>query len=203
MYFAIQRDGSRTAKSIAIGALWRASAAPAARWCSARCCILARSTTASARRGAGSIEAFDEDGPTSPQLALFPAERAVPDHAKAYGVQVRLDAMAVASAAAMGRLLVGVSSLWATRNSIFSLRPGDSKNRNNDRDLRITSPRPMSGCKKAYWHSIRRRRCRSSPRRRYSRRANPKTHAARYWISLRRYMVTLKDKKSGNFQHQA
>src|SRR3982074_3020019 len=27
------------------------------------------------------------------QLALFPAERAVPDHAKGFGVQVRLDAM--------------------------------------------------------------------------------------------------------------
>jgi len=30
------------------------------------------------------IEAFDEDSRRSRQLALFPAERALPDHAKAY-----------------------------------------------------------------------------------------------------------------------
>ena len=39
------------------------------------------------------IEAFDEDAQQHRQLALFPAERAVPEHAKAYGVQVRLEAM--------------------------------------------------------------------------------------------------------------
>ena len=37
------------------------------------------------------IEAFDEDEARHRQLALFPADRAIPDHAKAYGVQVRLD----------------------------------------------------------------------------------------------------------------
>ena len=39
------------------------------------------------------IEAFDEDRRHYRQLALFPAERAVPDRAKTYGVQVRLDEM--------------------------------------------------------------------------------------------------------------
>src|SRR3954470_20816 len=39
------------------------------------------------------IEGFDEDSRRSRQLALFPAERALPDHAMAYGVQVRLGAM--------------------------------------------------------------------------------------------------------------
>jgi hypothetical protein len=39
------------------------------------------------------IEAFDEEARRHMQLALFPADRAVPDHAQAYGVQVRLDAM--------------------------------------------------------------------------------------------------------------
>jgi hypothetical protein len=39
------------------------------------------------------IEAFDEDSQEPRQLALFAADRAVPDHAKAYGVQVRLEAM--------------------------------------------------------------------------------------------------------------
>jgi transposase len=39
------------------------------------------------------IEAFDEDSRGHRQLALFPAERAIPDHAQGYGVQVRLDQM--------------------------------------------------------------------------------------------------------------
>ena len=39
------------------------------------------------------IEAFDEASGRHRQLALFSAERAVPDHAKGLGVQVRLDAM--------------------------------------------------------------------------------------------------------------
>ena len=39
------------------------------------------------------IEAFDEGTQRPTQLALFPAERAVPEHARDYGVQVRLDAM--------------------------------------------------------------------------------------------------------------
>jgi transposase len=39
------------------------------------------------------IEAFDEANGRHRQLALFPAERTVPDYAKGFGVQVRLDAM--------------------------------------------------------------------------------------------------------------
>jgi hypothetical protein len=39
------------------------------------------------------IEAFDEGGRRHRQLALFPADREVPEHAQAHGVQVRLDAM--------------------------------------------------------------------------------------------------------------
>jgi transposase len=39
------------------------------------------------------IEAFDEGSRRHTPLALFPADRAVPEHAQAYGVQVRLDAM--------------------------------------------------------------------------------------------------------------
>jgi hypothetical protein len=39
------------------------------------------------------IEAFDEDTQRAQQLALFPADRGVPEHAKGYGVQVRLEAM--------------------------------------------------------------------------------------------------------------
>jgi len=39
------------------------------------------------------IEGFDEGSGRHRQLALFPAGRAVPDQAKGFGVQVRLDAM--------------------------------------------------------------------------------------------------------------
>jgi len=39
------------------------------------------------------IEAFDEGTRRHRQLALFPADRAVPPHAEGYGVQVRLDGM--------------------------------------------------------------------------------------------------------------
>jgi transposase len=39
------------------------------------------------------IEAFDEGAQRHTQLALFPADRALPEHAQGYGVQVRLEAM--------------------------------------------------------------------------------------------------------------
>jgi len=39
------------------------------------------------------IEAFDEGSRRHTQLSLFPADRAVPEHAQTHGVQVRLDAM--------------------------------------------------------------------------------------------------------------
>lgn len=39
------------------------------------------------------IEAFDEQAQQPTQLALFPAQRAIPGHAAGYGVQVRLEAM--------------------------------------------------------------------------------------------------------------
>lgn len=41
------------------------------------------------------IEAFDEDTQQRTQLALFPADRELPDHAKGYAVQARLDAIQV------------------------------------------------------------------------------------------------------------
>jgi transposase len=39
------------------------------------------------------VEAFDEGARRHTQLALFPADRVVPEHAQAHGVRVRLDAM--------------------------------------------------------------------------------------------------------------
>jgi hypothetical protein len=41
------------------------------------------------------IEAFDEDSQRHRPLALFPADREVPEYADGYGVQVRLDAKAL------------------------------------------------------------------------------------------------------------
>src|SRR5271165_828521 len=39
------------------------------------------------------IEAFDEEAQQTTQLALFPADRPLPDHAEGHGVQIRLGAM--------------------------------------------------------------------------------------------------------------
>ena len=39
------------------------------------------------------IEAFDEQSQQRTQLALFPAEKELPEYAEGYGVQVRLEAM--------------------------------------------------------------------------------------------------------------
>src|SRR5882757_8140396 len=39
------------------------------------------------------VDAFDEEAQQQTQLALFPADRSVPDHARGHGVQVRLGAM--------------------------------------------------------------------------------------------------------------
>ena len=56
-------------------------------------CIWARSTTASMGLGRGSWRPSTRRANGPRQLALFPAERRVPDHAAGFGVQVRLNAM--------------------------------------------------------------------------------------------------------------
>jgi len=69
------------------------------------------------------IEAFDEGTQRPTQLALFPAARAVPEHAKAYGVQVRLDAMQLHRPRQWGACWLacalydqlGLDRFWATR----------------------------------------------------------------------------------------
>jgi len=60
---------------------------PAARWCSGE---INDSQHADWCRV---IETLDADNQRYRQLALFPADRSVPEHAKGYGVQVRLEAM--------------------------------------------------------------------------------------------------------------
>ena len=69
------------------------------------------------------IEAFDEDAERSTQLTLFPADRAVPEHAQQHGVQVRLDAMQLHRPRQWGACWLacelyeqlGLNDFWATR----------------------------------------------------------------------------------------
>ena len=69
------------------------------------------------------IEAFDEGTKQPTQLALFPAERAVPEHARAYGVQVRLNEMQLHHPRQWGACwlacvlyeLLGLNEFWASR----------------------------------------------------------------------------------------
>src|SRR6478736_3250823 len=69
------------------------------------------------------IEAFDEGSQRPTQLALFPAERAMPEHAKGYGVQVRLDRMQLHRPRQWGECWLactlyeqlGLDEFWASR----------------------------------------------------------------------------------------
>jgi transposase len=69
------------------------------------------------------IDAFDEGTNQPTQLALFPAERAVPDHAKGYGVQVRLNGMQLHRPRQWGACWLactlygqlGLDEFWASR----------------------------------------------------------------------------------------
>jgi hypothetical protein len=67
------------------------------------------------------VEAFDEEAHRHLQLSLFPADRAVPEHAQGHGVQVRLDAMQLlgrANGAGAGWELygqLGLNDFWAAR----------------------------------------------------------------------------------------
>jgi transposase len=69
------------------------------------------------------IEAFDEATNQPTQLALFPAERAVPGHARAYGVRVRLNEMQLHRPRQWGACWLacvvyeqlGLDAFWASR----------------------------------------------------------------------------------------
>jgi hypothetical protein len=69
------------------------------------------------------IEAFDEATGQPTQLALFPCERAVPGHARAYGVQVRLNEMQLHRPRQWGACWLacilyeqlGLDAFWASR----------------------------------------------------------------------------------------
>ena len=69
------------------------------------------------------VEAFDEDSERSTQLSLFPADRALPEHAQAHGVQVRLDAMQLHRPRQWGACWlacelyeqIGLNDFWAAR----------------------------------------------------------------------------------------
>src|ERR1700747_1024988 len=57
------------------------------------------------------IDAFDEGSQQHRQLALFPAGQGVPEHARGYGLQVRLDAMELRRPRQWGACWLFVSSL--------------------------------------------------------------------------------------------
>ena len=57
------------------------------------------------------IEAFDEGSQRAEQLALFSADRAVPEHAKHHAVQVRLNAMQLHRPRQWGCMLAGLHCL--------------------------------------------------------------------------------------------
>jgi transposase len=69
------------------------------------------------------IEAFDEGTQGATQLALFPADRAIPKYAKGYGVQVRLDRMELLRPRQWGACWLacmlyeqlGLPEFWASR----------------------------------------------------------------------------------------
>jgi len=69
------------------------------------------------------IEAFDEGTQRHTQLALFPADRTVPEHAQAHSVQVRLDAMQLHRPRQWGACWLacelyaqlGLNDFWAAR----------------------------------------------------------------------------------------
>src|SRR5258706_1295796 len=69
------------------------------------------------------IEAFDEGARRHTQLYLFPADRSLPEHAQAHGVQVRLDAMQLHRPRQWGACWLacelyeqlGLNDFWAAR----------------------------------------------------------------------------------------
>src|SRR5882762_3697352 len=69
------------------------------------------------------VDAFDEEAQQQTQLALFPADRSVPDHARGHGVQVRLGAMALHAPRQWGACWLachlyeqlGLDRFWADR----------------------------------------------------------------------------------------
>jgi len=82
------------AKSIVTGALWRVGVAPAAHQVVQRPVLYLGEINDSQRESwCRTIEAFDPERERTLPLALFPADRPVPEHAASFGVQVRLDQM--------------------------------------------------------------------------------------------------------------
>lgn len=92
------------------------------------------------------IEAFDEDTQRHTQLALFPAEREVPEHLKGYGVQVRLEAMELHRPRQWGACWLGchlyeqleLDRFWQVRlpverRHLLAARPGDARLLSPDR----------------------------------------------------------------------
>jgi len=76
------------------------------------CCIWERSTTVRRAAWTKTVEVFDTTQQQTKELALYPAEHVVPEHALEYGVQVRLSEFELRRAATMGALAGWVCQLW-------------------------------------------------------------------------------------------
>jgi hypothetical protein len=87
----VSTDAAKTAKSTGTGASSRIGDAPPARWVH-RQLYLGKINGSQHEAWGRLIKTFDADEGRRRQLALFPADRELPDHAQGHGVQVRLDA---------------------------------------------------------------------------------------------------------------
>ena len=85
--------GSKTARTIATGVWWRIGVAGVARWSNGHCFTLERSTTVSTKAGAERFEVFDDQAERTMPLALFAADRQLPNFAAGFGVRIRLKEM--------------------------------------------------------------------------------------------------------------
>src|SRR5262249_24340076 len=86
-------DASNTAKSIATGVSSRTSVCTGGKVVQRQVLYLGEINDGQREAWCEVIDAFDEDSSRRRQLALFPADREIPDSAAGYGVQVRLEAM--------------------------------------------------------------------------------------------------------------
>src|SRR4029077_9619353 len=85
--------GLKTAKTIVTGVWWRIGVVGVARWSNGNCFTLERSTTVSTKAGAERSKSSTINPERTMPLALFPADRQLPNFAAGFGVQIRLKEM--------------------------------------------------------------------------------------------------------------
>jgi hypothetical protein len=108
--FLRSNRGSRTARSTATTRWWKAGVCNRGKWRSGRCCIWAKSTTASKRHGARRWKCSMKRQQRYTPLSLFPEDRPVPADALD-SVQVKLSEMKLERARPYGNCWLGCE-LW-------------------------------------------------------------------------------------------